>query len=511
MDPRLLDKTWRLRHLYTIKDKDQKTVRFTPNKAQEHFNLNKHNRNIILKSRQLGFSTFESIDMLDDALFSRNFTGLIILHEQKLAIDIFKNKIYYAWDNFPDELKKLYTIDAERANQLVFDFGDKTFSTISTGATGRSGTYNRLHISELAKMVRKYPDKANEVMDGAIPSVPMSGRVDIESTAEGNYGMFYDMFWEAWNRNRDPHPTEYKAHFYNWTWDEAEISKIRTIIPIKEMDQWMRFQDIQKKYNFTDQQITYYYLTWISQKKSWNNLQQNYPITPEEAFVGSGHRLFSADRIAEMKLHSTNGTVDGDWIWYDDYVDTLSYALGVDVAEGVGQDSSTIVILAFTGSGARVVAEYCSNKIPPDQLAYEVRRGGNRYGQCIAAIERNNHGHTTLATLKGIYPNIYTEIKDENIVDKMTEKLGWLTTGASKPRMIYDLSQGINDGLIEIPSKYILEELNTYDKEDVSITRFNPDQSKHWDRVMALGIAWQMKAHAYETEMEINTYNKEIF
>jgi hypothetical protein len=77
--------------------------------------------------------------------------------------------------------------------------------------------------------------------------------------------------------------------------------------------------------------------------------------------------------------------------------------------------------------------------------------------------------------------------------------------------MIYDLSQGINDGLIEIPSKYILEELNTYDKEDVSITRFNPDHSKHWDRVMALGIAWQMKALAYETEMEVHTNKPEIF
>jgi len=472
---------------------------------------NRHSRNILLKARQLGYTTLEAIDCLDDALFTKNYSALMVNYEKELAEDIFKNKIYFAWENFPEALKALYKVDAERANQLVFDFGDKTFSTIAVRASGRSGTHNRVHVSELGKMAKKYPDKAREVLEGTIPSVPMSGRVDIESTAEGNYGMLYDMFWEAWNRQRAPHPTEYKAFFYNWTWDDAEIAQIRTIIPVGEMDQSKIFLEYQKKHELTDKQITYYYLKWLSLKKNWNALHQEYPTTPEEAFVGSGHSMFDETVITNLLKRSHSGLVDGDWIFYEPYIDKYHYALGIDVAEGVGQDSSTIVVICFSEKRAKVVAEYASNKIPPDILAYEVKRGAERYGNAIVAVERNNHGHTTISTLKGMYSNLYTEVKDDLVEDKITTKYGWLTTGASKPKMMFELKDAVENNLIEIPSRNILEELRTYDKEDVSVTRFEPTQTKHWDRVMALAIAYQMRSFAFDTEMEIIPFARETY
>ena len=108
-------------------------------------------------------------------------------------------------------------------------FGDGTYCSFAVGMTGRSGTFSRLHITELALVCRKFPDKAREILEGSIPSVPMSGRVDIESTADGSDGKFYDMFWEAWERGQPTLPTEYKAHFYNWQWDE----EIENIEPLK--------------------------------------------------------------------------------------------------------------------------------------------------------------------------------------------------------------------------------------------------------------------------------------
>lgn len=51
--------------------------------------------------------------------------------------------------------------------------------------SGRSGTHNRVHVSEFAKLCAKYPAKADEIITGTIPSVPANGRMDIESTAEG--------------------------------------------------------------------------------------------------------------------------------------------------------------------------------------------------------------------------------------------------------------------------------------------------------------------------------------
>jgi len=493
-------------HLYKITDKDGNKVTFKKNKAQAHFEKNRHNRNIILKSRQLGFTTDEAVDALDDALFNKNFTALIINYEQKEAIKTFKDKIYFAWENLPEELKKFWQVDTQRANELMFDFGDKSYSSIATANSGRGGTPNRVHITEFAKLVRKYPQRATEIITGTIPAVPFSGRIDIESTAEGSDGLFYDMFWDAFNRKRKPERTEFKAHFYNWTWDEHELSKITTPILIENMDSGEIFREYQEKHKLTDQEITYYYLKWLAAEKSWNKLHQEFPTTPEEAFVGSGHKLFNQERLEELKNTLRHGTVYGEWVYYEPYIEDQFYVMGVDVAEGVGQDSSTAIILNVSGLRTRVVAEFCSKTTPPDLLSYEIAKVGREYGNCVIAVERNNHGHTTLATLKGIYGNIYTEVVQSKIDDTVTEKLGWYTSMSSKPKMMYELSEAMNQGLVEISSDALYEELRTYDKEDISRAKFNSEQSKHWDRVMALAIAWQMRAFATQSdEMECHS------
>lgn len=109
-------------HLYTIVDKNLKKIVFKKNRAQEDFDKKKHTRNVILKSRQLGFTTFEAIDSLDDTLFTRNFSDLFIAHTKEDAIEIFDKKIDLAWKNFDKELSTLWKVDASTANKLKFDF-----------------------------------------------------------------------------------------------------------------------------------------------------------------------------------------------------------------------------------------------------------------------------------------------------------------------------------------------------------------------------------------------------
>lgn len=509
-DPRLLDKDWRLSHLYKIRDKNTNNIAFKRNRAQLHFAENKHTRNIILKSRQLGFTTDESIDTLDDTLFTRNFDSLFVAHEKQEASKIFDNKIDHAWKNVHKDIATLWKEDANNANTLKFDFGNGNTSSISVALSGRSGTYRRVHISEFAKMCKKSPLKAKEIITGTIPSVPLDGRVDIESTAEGEVGDFAEMFWEAWERQRQPYPTEFKAHFYNWTWDDEEIAKVKEAISFEQMDEGQKFKEYAEKHGLTDLQITYYHLKWLSLKRDWKALQQEYPTTPEEAFVSSGDKVFSAEVLEKMELKA--GVAQGDWVYYADYNPMHRYALGADVAEGVARDSSTIVIWDFDSRDKNgyvrpeIVAEYKNNKIEPDQFAYHVKDGGNRYGQCLVAVERNNHGLTTLTTLKTIYPvsQIYKEIRKGTIDDKPTERLGWHTNVATKPKMLYEMNTALNQTLINIPSKGIVREFRTYDKSDVSRTTYSEEETYHWDRVVAACIGWQMNVYvdnpAYRTK-----------
>lgn len=253
-------------------------VPFRRNKAQKHFKENKWSRNLILKSRQLGFTTDEAVDSTDDVLFTPNTECLLIAHNLDAGKKIFDGKIELAWKNLPIELRELYKVDANTAQTLKFEYGDGTYSSIAVDTTGRSGTYNRVHITEFADICKKFPNKVKDIIEGTIPAVPTHGRVDIESTSQGASGEFFDMFMDAWERGEPKYPVEYKAHFYNWTWDE----EIEGLTPETNLPK--EFIDYQELHTLTDKEITYYYMKWLSLNKDWNSLHKEYPTTPEEAF-----------------------------------------------------------------------------------------------------------------------------------------------------------------------------------------------------------------------------------
>ncbi len=275
-DNRLTDKNWRIRRLYKIRDKERRLVRFVPNMAQKHFSEHAARRNIILKSRQLGFTTFETIDSLDDTLFNRNFDALLIAQDLDSAESVFDKKIYLAWESFP--MKDLYRVDMDQAKTLKVNFSDGTFSSIAVDTSGRSGTFHRVHVTEFAKVAKEHPSKAQEIIEGTIPAVPSNGRVDIESTAEGGQGLFADIFWEAWKRGEPTRPEEFKAHFYNWKWD-PDVLKTK---PEKNLPK--EILDYQHKMRLSSQEAAFYFTKWTSFSRDWEMMFRQYPTTPEEAF-----------------------------------------------------------------------------------------------------------------------------------------------------------------------------------------------------------------------------------
>lgn len=512
-DPRIADKIWRLNHLYKIRNKQGEMVTFKMNRAQLHFHQNKHNRNIILKSRQLGFSTYEAIDSIDDVLFVQGTDALMRSYDEVSQKDLFDTKISFAWNNFPEDLKELYTLEADRANKLKFNWGNGTTSSITVRLHGRGGTYTRLHLSEFAKICKNSASDADEVITGDIPAIPIEGgRIDIESTAEGDFGDFHDMFWEAWNRGAPEYPVQYKAFFYNWQWDDAELDKIEPLDP-KNLPK--EFQDYQKKFNLTAREITYYYFRWLSVNKSWARLKQQYPTTPEEAFEASGDKFFDSEALEAMKLRSPLEEI-GHWRYYANYKPGHRYAAAADASDGIGKDNSAIVIMDFDAKDEdghikpEVVAIYANDKIAPDLFAHEIKSGCTRYGNCLVAPERNYPGNTTIAILKGVYYNIYKEIKVDRFDDVETEKLGWHTNAATKPRMMMELSTAINEKLFNIPDIDLLRECKTYLREDIINTK--DENKKHWDRLIPLAIVWQMQKLANPSGgikiQEENDFNK---
>lgn len=508
---KFLDKSWRMNNLYTIVDRDGQIGTFTPNRAQSHFNENKAKRNIILKSRQIGFTTYEALDELDDVLFNSNFKAIMLSYDIPSQLDIFDDKIKFAWERLPDSVKKYYKVDTERANELRVEVSKGEYSSVKVRTKGRSGTFQRTHVSEFGKICRQDPKKAKEILSGTLQASAMGARVDFESTAEGEFGAFYDMFWEAWERGEPTNDVEYKAHFYNWQWDDHELAKIKAVDPNIPED----FYIYQRKHNemarhndmlepITDIQLTYWYYNWLTLNRDWEMLFQEYPTTPDEAFISSGGKIFDANKLKEMKLE--NGTRVNDWIYYEDYIPGHTYAVFGDPSEGIGKDGAAAVVIDFSHKIGnvrvpKIVAEFLSDKTPPDIFAHELKNAGILYGACLVGWERNNHGHAVTVAIKGIYNNLYTEVRqDKSSGDIISEKLGWNTTIVTKPVMIYDLNTAINNDDILIPSKRIVRECRTYNKDDLSRIKYDENHESHWDLLMACAGCLQMAAHAFPTQ-----------
>lgn len=209
-------------HLYKIiikspeAETEQTVVPFRPNRAQMRLLKRLHHRNLILKARQLGFTTLVCIMWLDHALFNANQRCGIVAHDRESAAVIFRDKVKFAYNNLPDAIRETMPLDRESADELLFAHNN---SSIRVATSMRSGTIHRLHVSEFGKICAKYPDKAREVTTGSLVAVPLDGIAVIESTAEGQGGDFYKMTkraQESFEKNKKLTNRDYAFHFYAW-------------------------------------------------------------------------------------------------------------------------------------------------------------------------------------------------------------------------------------------------------------------------------------------------------
>jgi hypothetical protein len=517
---KIKDKRWRLNNFYTIVDKNQNAVIFKQNAAQAHFQENKHVRNIILKSRQLGMTTNGAVDCLDDMAFNPNTHILFLAHIKEEAQRIFAHKIKYAWENF--KLSKYYEDIKSDAGTLEIGFGkskdggqfDGAHSSIYVSNSGRSGTYARIHVTELAKMEHVNAERTREFIRGTIPALPIQCRIDIESTAEGDYGLFYEMFknamerWSFMEKNGiKPMSTDWKPHFYNWTWDKEEISKVERIIPMSEMRNADFFMNLKSQHALSDNEISYYYIKYQSLNYDMEALKQEYPTTWQDAFVSSGGKFFSPELLQNQR--SRIGVKQGNWVIYTKYDVTHTYVMGVDTAGGRGGDNAVICILdSITGEQ---VAEFASDKTEPHILAIEAVTWAKKYGNAFMVPEINNHGLAFVNKVKDLnYYNVYSRMVYDKDTDEERSEIGFNTNVKTKPLLLYGLSFALSEMSILVYSEQLLKELQAFPKRQLddhpTIKQVRSGQLKHFDRVIALALAWEGVKNGITDKVRTETY-----
>jgi hypothetical protein len=269
---------------YKIKDKRGKEVRFRMNADQERFITERHGLDIVLKARQKGFTTVIP-----------NTSAGVIAHNLQDAEAFFADKIKFAYDKLPPEFRECVSATNDTVRSLKFS----NDSSIRVGTSLRSGTIQRLHVSEYGKLCAKFPDKAREVKSGAFNTVAIGQRIVVESTAEGHSGHFYEMTKAAQDKQaKGDELTEmdFKFHFAPWH-TSPEYTLEAEVVETTQMQEYFA------KLEALGIELTKGQRAWYVKKaeEQGADMKREYPSTPEEAFEASIEGAYFASEMRKMR------------------------------------------------------------------------------------------------------------------------------------------------------------------------------------------------------------------
>ena len=512
---------------------------------------NKPVRLIILKARQMGISTYTEGYIFKKTVTQTYKSSSIIAHLDEASQNLY-NMYKTFYENMPDVVKPMKKI----MNSDMLQFSNPsmneeevkrnpglnskvTIKTAKNSKTGRSQTIHYLHASEVA-----FWEDAKTLMTGLMQTIPNKGNtaVILESTANGIGGYFYDMWEKAMKGENAFTPIflpwfidpEYKIEFENEEERSAFISEVEYTYKTDKGEtiytEEKELMNMVKK--DWDIDLSYEQLKW----RRWciaNNcnadieqFQQEYPSTPEEAFIASGRPRFNVSKLKKYLKHTEDG-VTGNLhyngaghvyfeenkngyltIWNKPNKDKF-YCIGGDVAEGLVDGDYSVGIVG-NADDMKVDAMWHGH-IDPDLFGEELVKLAKYYNDAYIGVENNNHGLTTLKSIqRKDYYNIYFSKTYDQITDKLTQKIGWSTNAKTKPLMIDKLAEFIREGYIGIKSKLILRELLTYVIDDKGQT--NAQDGCHDDTVMALAIWLQIilegRGDYYDVENSDEQYQR---
>ncbi len=300
----LRDKRWRINNLYFITDKQGKKVRFRMTDEQIEYFEGMHTRNIILKARQLGFTTECCIIQLDAALFESAKCALIA-HTLNDAKRLFREKVKYAYDNLPAEIRAANPASNDAAGELVFSKGGSLYVSTSF----RGGTLRFLHVSEFGKICAKFPHKAREIVTGAFEAVATDCFVTIESTAEGRAGYFFDYSQSAERQQLAGIPLgllDWKFFFFSWWKNKAYWLDATDVVIPQRLTEYFNELHVKHEIVTNDGQRAWYA---AKEKTLGADMKREYPSIPVEAFQQSVEGAYYAQQLTKLYAQQRIGVI----------------------------------------------------------------------------------------------------------------------------------------------------------------------------------------------------------
>jgi hypothetical protein len=506
-----------LQYLY-IKTKDSQIIPLKLNQPQQRFYAavrEQHQqgntiRIIILKARQQGFSTLTEALIFHRTATKKNVNSLIVAHKDESTNNLFNmSKLFY--ENLSRELQPMRK--SSNARELVFENPTKNpiekqhnpglrskikIATAGGQGVGRSDTLQNVHLSEYAF----WPGDKKETLNGIMQSVPNTRdtMVIIESTANG-----YDHFKELWDA-AVAGENDFEPLFFPW----FDMREYRMPVP-PGFELTEDEQKIKATFNLDDEQIVW--RRWCIKNNCSGDLdlfKQEYPSTPEEAFLTTGTPVFDNDKVALRLNQLRQGpapligniecsyTPEGDpikgtesftpapngWLTiFEKPRPGTPYVIGVDVAEGGADWSVGQVLDNTTGQQVATWRAHCDT----DMLAKDLYSLGHYYNRALIAVEVNFDLHPVKELQRLKYPMQYVREQVDTYTGQLEKKFGFRTTTASRPPIIGELVKIVREDTDLINDTATLSEMLTFVRNIDG--KPEAQAGKHDDTIMALAIA----------------------
>ncbi len=492
-----------------IRTKSGAVVPFRLNAAQQKLyavakrqqDAGKPVRIIILKARQLGFSTLTEALLFHACATRENVNALVVAHREDATANLFRmSKLFY--DELPAPIRPM--LRASNAQELVFENPSRAerralpglrsrFRCATAGGRGigRSDTLQCVHLSEYAFWPEAGESKA-ATLAGILQAVPAAPgtMVIIESTANG-----CEDFKERWDA-AVAGENDFEPVFFAW------FENPDYVMPVEPGIEWTAEErEVRERYSLSWEQLRW--RRWCIANNCGGSLdmfRQEYPASPGEAFLHSGTGVFDNEQIVLRleRLPEPAGRgefTDGEWTESETGAITLyelpeegvPYVLGGDTA-GEGSDYFTaIVIDNVTG---RIAAKLRQKYSEPEYVR-QIYALGRFYNDALVAIETNFSTYPVMKLQEMEYPNQYSREREDTYTRQMRKSYGFRTDRQSRPRAIANLVEVFSSHPEWFTDRELLEEMLTF--------CYNEDHrpealaGKHDDLVMGAAITYAVR------------------
>jgi hypothetical protein len=427
-----IDVVYFMKKYVKIQNQDRGIILFDTYKFQDETikQLQEHDRNIILKSRQMGISTLVAAYSLWMMTFNEGKNILVLSTRENTAKEIV-SKVQLAWENLPSWLK-LEALE-KPALSLKLSNNSRILAASSAADAARSFSASILILDECA-----FISGISEIWSAAQPTLAANkGAAILLSTPCGSGGFFHKMWIDSekdenqFNRIKLPwhlHPERDQA------WRDRQTKDLGEKMAAQECDC---------------------------------------------SFITSGNTVVDMEIIENYKTTKVVEPVqkrgfDGNyWLWeYPNY--NKGYIVSCDVATGDGRDYSAFQVI--DNESVTQVAEYVG-KIPPKEFGQMAMAAAVEWNNALLIIEREGPGMAAIQpALDSQYPNLfysaaggpelYVDVQHQVInkyyADNRNLKPGFNNNMRTRPLIVSKLEDYFRGGHINAKSSRLIEELAVF-------------------------------------------------